>query len=87
MLFRSLLIIGFSLPFSGIRPGWSAHARSAAGMCAGIAVLGLIWQVVPASTHQNAIFFALLLPAHVGLAWGLSAVARSGSDAVGTIDG
>lgn len=82
-----LLIIGFSLPFSGIRPGWSAHARSAAGMCAGIAVLGLIWQVVPASTHQNAIFFALLLPAHVGLAWGLSAVARSGSDAVGTIDG
>ncbi|MGB1658362.1 MAG: DUF4105 domain-containing protein [Longimicrobiales bacterium] len=82
-----LLIVGFSLALTGVRPAWSAHARSAARLCAGIAVLGLIFQVVPASTHQNAIFFALLLPAQVGLAWGLHPVGQSGSDTTGPTDG
>lgn len=81
-----LLIVGSSLALAGVRPAWSAHARSAARLCAGIAVLGLIFQVVPASTHQNAIFFALLLPAQVGLAWGLHAVGQSGSDTAGPTD-
>jgi hypothetical protein len=75
-----LLIVGVALPLSGVRPAWGARARRVAGFCAGIAMLGLIWQVVPASAHQNAIFFALLLPAHVGLAWGLYALGRAGSE-------
>ena len=75
-----LLIVSLSLPLSEVRPAWSARARSAAGICAGIAILGLIWQAVPASAHQNAMFFALLLPAHMGLAWGLHAIGQDGSN-------
>jgi hypothetical protein len=50
---------------------WPARARAGAIAVAGVAVIGLLWHVLPLSTQTNAMFFALVLPAHLGLAWGL----------------
>jgi hypothetical protein len=50
---------------------WPARARWAAVGMALLALAGLVWHVLPFSTQTNAMFFALALPAHLGLAWGL----------------
>ena len=67
-----MLVLGVLLPFTGLGSRWEARARGLAIALAGIAVVGLLWQLAPASRHQNAIFFALALPVHLGLAGGLS---------------
>lgn len=74
-----------AVPFAELRPLWLGRARRLAMILAVIALLGLVWQIAPASTHRNAIFFALFLPANLGLAYGLSRARRletaSGGDA------
>ena len=72
-LFNPLMLVaGMLLPLTALGPRWEARVRRLAITLAGIAVVGLVWQLAPASRHQNAIFFALALPAHLGLARGLS---------------
>ncbi|MDX1494497.1 MAG: DUF4105 domain-containing protein [Longimicrobiales bacterium] len=66
-----LLALMVLLPLSGSRPAWRRAALHVALAVAAVAVVGLAWQVAPASRQANAIYFALLLPAHLGLAWGL----------------
>jgi len=52
-----------------------AKHRQSAGVLAltlvVLGVVGLLAQLLPSSTHQNEIFFALVLPVHVGLAFAL----------------
>ena len=69
-----LLLVAVSLPLSHLDPVWSHRARTASLVCITIALVGLLWQIVPSSGHQNGMFFALLLPAHLGLGWGLRTV-------------
>ncbi len=71
-----LLALGVVLPFASARPACLPYARGLSLTIAGVGVLGLLWQIVPASQHQNAMFFAVALPAHVGLAWGLHVSGR-----------
>lgn len=66
-----LLGLPVSLALSLRNPAWIARAQTLALVVAAIAILGLVCQLLPMSTHQNAMFFALLLPGHLGLAWGL----------------
>lgn len=66
-----LLALAVVLPLSASRQEWRPRARRLAQLLAGIALLGMVWQLVPASHHRNAIFLALLLPAHLGVLYGL----------------
>jgi uncharacterized protein DUF4105 len=73
-LFNPLLLgLVVMLPLSSTRPAWRHRAGMLAAAIAGVALLGLVWQVVPASQQRNAMFFAVALPAHLGSAWGLLA--------------
>jgi uncharacterized protein DUF4105 len=73
-LFNPLLLgLAVMLPLSSARPAWRHRAGMLAAVVAGVALLGLVWQVVPASQQPNAMFFAVAVPAHLGLAWGLLA--------------
>ena len=63
--------ISISLFSSSLNPSWKNRARKLSAACATIAVIGFIWQTGPISGHENGMFFAFLLPAHLGLAWGL----------------
>ncbi len=66
-----LLVLGLLVPLSHRGGRWAARARTVAFAIAALAIVGLLWQVAPASVQQNAIFFALALPAHLGAAWAL----------------
>ncbi len=59
------------LPLSPRGGAWRRRARAAAAAVAGLGLAGLLWQLAPASTQANATFFALALPAHLGIAWSL----------------
>jgi hypothetical protein len=67
-----LLILAVALPFIGRGGRWAAVARSCSITICGAAVLGLAWQLFPMSTQVNAVFFALALPPHIGLAYALT---------------
>ena len=66
-----LLLLAIALPAAGLSDAWRPRARWLAAAVLVVAVVGLAWQILPFSRHANAIFFALMLPAHAGLAWGL----------------
>ncbi|MEM7416692.1 MAG: DUF4105 domain-containing protein [Gemmatimonadota bacterium] len=66
-----LLVPAIALPVSYFRPGWARVASRAALLAAALGLVGLVVQLAPQAHHQNGIFFALLLPAHLGLAYGL----------------
>jgi len=71
-LFNPVMLgLAVVLPLSAMRPAWRDRAGIMAAGIAGLGVWGLLWQVVPASQQQNAMFFAIALPAHLGMAWGL----------------
>ena len=59
------------LPLSTRSEAWRGRARVLAAAVAALALAGLLWQLAPASHQPNATFFALALPAHLGIAWGL----------------
>lgn len=72
-LFHPLLfVVALLLPLTGREGAWARRGRGAVLIAAGIAVFGLAWQVAPWSVHDNAMFFALALPAHLGLAWAVT---------------
>lgn len=54
-------------------------ARALGWTVVGVAVLGLLVQLLPQARQQNAIFFALALPVHLGLAWSLERRLREGA--------
>lgn len=66
-----LLVPAVALPVSFFKPSWAKVASRAALVAAALGVTGLALQLLPQAQHQNGIFFALLLPAHLGLAYGL----------------
>ena len=55
------------------------HARTLGFLALGVAALGLLFQLLPATAQQTRMLFALFLPIHVGLAAGLHAVATVAS--------
>ena len=81
-----LLVVAVAIPLSALAPVWRQRAHSVSMMCTAIALFGLVWQVAPASTHQNGMFFALLLPAHLGLALGLRALKNERTISTSTAD-
>ena len=81
-----LLVVAVAIPLSPLAPGWMQRAHSVSMVCAAIALLGLVWQVAPASAHQNGMFFALLLPTHLGLALGLRALNSYHTTSTSTAD-
>ena len=71
-LFNPLSLgLGGLILLSALNEEWRPRAYRMALMIVGVAVLGLLWQLAPASKQENAIFFALALPAHLGLAYAL----------------
>jgi hypothetical protein len=71
-LFNPLLLgLAATLVLSSMRPRWRPVSSWLALTIAAVGGLGLVWQIIPTSQHQNAMFFALALPAHLGMAWGL----------------
>ena len=71
-LFNPLLLVVAALVPRSLTVGrWHARARAWALAIVGIALVGLLWQLAPASRQENARFFALALPAHLGLAYAL----------------
>jgi hypothetical protein len=69
-----MLVSGTLLLLAAAGGRWPARARAATTVLAALALAGLLWHLLPLSTQTNAMFFALGLPAHLGLAWGLREV-------------
>ena len=61
------------VPLSRGRPGAGRAAIRLAGLVVLLAAAALLPWIVPAFRQQNAIFLGLILPAHLGLWWGLRA--------------
>lgn len=74
-------VLSIALLMSCIDLTWQIRAQKISAVCATIALVGLVWQITPMSGHENGAFFALLLPGHLGLAWGLGADDTSISEA------
>ena len=66
-------VLSVALFMSCLDLTWQTRAQKLSAVCAAIALVGLVWQITPISGHENGAFFALLLPGHLGLAWGLRA--------------
>lgn len=67
-----LLLLAPLVLLAGRSEVWLTRARALAGASAGLAIVGLLWQLAPFSVHENAIFLAVALPPLLGVAWGLS---------------
>jgi hypothetical protein len=67
-----LFVLAVLLILSGRNERWRARARGTAMAVAGLALVGLFWQLLPISVHTNGMFIALALPIHAGVAWGLT---------------
>ena len=52
------------------------HARMIAFAAAGVSMIGLMFQLLPATPQQTGMLFALFLPVHIGLATALNAVSK-----------
>ncbi len=65
------LALAALVPLSTAKAKYRRAARGLALTMVGLGVLGLLVQTLPAWTHQNELFFALVLPVHVGLAFAL----------------
>ena len=71
-LFNPLALgLAVVLPLSTRSGTWRRRARALAGAVSAAGLAGLLWQLAPASTQPNAMFFALALPPHLGIAWSL----------------
>ena len=69
-----MLATAVLLPLTLLGERWKGRARTWSLGMAGLALAGLLWHVLPWSTQTSAMFFALFLPAHLGLAWSLRGV-------------
>ena len=71
-LFNPLALgLAVLLPLSTRSGTWQRSARVLAAAVSAVGLAGLLWQIAPASTQPNAMFFALALPPHLGIAWSL----------------
>lgn len=59
------------LPWALWSPGAQRAARRVAGVVMGVALVGMVVQLLPAFHQHNAIFQALVLPVHIVLWWWL----------------
>ena len=66
-----LWLAAFALLLSARGGKWGDRAGVVALMGAAIGLIGLFAQLLPMMTHANAHFFALILPGHLALAFGL----------------
>ncbi len=68
------------VPLAARRAGGGARrlAERTALLVLALALLGLVAKLLPGTTQDNAIFLALVLPAHLGLWWGLRALGARG---------
>ena len=83
-LFNPLSLgLGALLPLSTRSEAWRRHARALAGAVAVLGLAGLLWQIAPASTQPNAMFFALALPPHLAIAWSLRQERAAATDGTG----
>jgi len=71
-----LLVVAGLIPLSAAGERWRVRLRATTTIVAGLALLGLLWQLAPFSQHENAIFFALAMPGHLGLAYASMTEAR-----------
>ena len=71
-----LLVVAGLIPLSAAGARWRVRLRATTTIVAGLALLGLLWQLAPFSQHENAIFFALAMPGHLGLAYASMTEAR-----------
>jgi len=53
------------------------YARVLSFAAAGVAIVGLLFQLLPATPQETGMLFALFLPVHIGLATALNAVAQA----------
>jgi hypothetical protein len=65
------LALAVLVPLSMARARYRPAAKGLAMTMVGLGIVGLLAQLLPASTHQNELFFALVLPVHLGLALAL----------------
>ncbi len=70
-----MLVTAVLLPLTLLGERWKTRAYTWSLLLAGLALAGLLWHLLPWSTQTSAMFFALFLPAHLGLAWSLRDVA------------
>ena len=63
------LLLALVVPVSRSRGSklWARRAQRVSAAVVVIAIVGMLWQVVPISTHDNGWAFALALPIHLGL--------------------
>jgi hypothetical protein len=63
------LVLAVALPFAASR-AWAARtARTLSAVVAGVATVGFVMQVLPWFDQTNGAIIALVLPAHLALAW------------------
>lgn len=65
------------VPLGVLRHQVSERARRLAAVVAGLALLGAVVAMVPGLRQDNAIFLALVTPAHLGLWWALHRIGRA----------
>lgn len=70
--------LALMIPLAGRRPEARGLAERLAVAVLAVAALALLVQGVPSLRQDNAIFLALVLPAHAGLWWGVRRRAREG---------
>jgi hypothetical protein len=72
-----MLVTAVLVPLSLAGGAWTERARRWTVLLAAIALLGFVWHVLPFSTQANGMHFALALPGHLGLAFGLNRARRA----------
>jgi hypothetical protein len=75
------LALALLVPLSIARAKYRRAAKGLAMTMVGLGITGLLVQPLPASTHQNELFFALALPVHLGLAYALHRIGHSTAQA------
>jgi hypothetical protein len=75
------LALAVLVPLSLARAKYRRAAKGLAMTMVGLGIAGLLAQILPVSTHQNEFFFALVLPVHSGLAFGLHRIGHSTAQA------
>jgi hypothetical protein len=71
------LLVAVALPVALLRGGTLRRTRWLVFAAAGVAVLGMVAQLLPAVDQVNGVIIALAVPAHLGLAWTIDRLATA----------
>ncbi len=71
------LLAAVALPVALLRGGTLRRTRWLVFAAAGVAVLGMVAQLLPAVDQVNGVIVALAVPAHLGLAWSIDRLATA----------